>query len=67
MIQFSFNDTEVNIQAVPIYGAALGVLYYDPNLEPDRKEDVPQEEFFQQLTLCFLLFGIHITVWKEYY
>ena len=63
-MNLSFNDINLNIQIVPIYGLAAGVIYYDPNLEPDL-EDVEPEEFYSQITLMFLLFGLHITIWRE--
>jgi hypothetical protein len=60
MIHFFFGDKQVSIQLIPIYGLSLGVLYYDPNLEPDQEEEV--EEYFQQITVMFIFFGIHITI-----
>lgn len=62
---FSFNDFNVNFQLIPLYGLAIGGLYYDPNIEPDREEDVEPEEFYSQITLMFLFFGLHITIWRE--
>ena len=62
---FSFNDLNVNFQFIPLHGLAIGGLYYDPNLEPDREEDVEKEEFYSQITLMFLFFGLHITIWRE--
>jgi hypothetical protein len=58
-----FGNTGVNIQLIPIYGLSAGVLYYDPNLEPDV-ESVEPEDYYQQITLMLLLFGLHITIWK---
>jgi len=43
----------------------LGVLYYNPNLQPDE-EDVPEDEFYHQITVMLLFFGIHLTIWKYY-
>lgn len=60
MINFNINNTQVNIQLVPIYGFSFGILYYNPNLEPDP-ENVDAEEYYEQLTFMFLFFGIHIT------
>jgi len=65
MIQFIFFDYMIHIQFIPIYGLSLGVLYYNPNLQPDE-EDVDEEDFYHQLTIMFLAFGIHITAWKYY-
>jgi hypothetical protein len=62
-MNLSFNDFNLNIQIVPIYGVSVGVIYYDPNLEPDL-EDVEPEEFYSQVTLMFLFFGLHLTFWK---
>ena len=60
MIHFFFGDKQVTIQLIPVYGLSLGVLYYDPNLEPDKEEEA--EEFFQQITIMFVFFAIHITI-----
>ena len=65
MIEFIFFNYLVNIQFIPIYGFRLGALYYNPNLQPDE-EDVDEDEFYHQITLMFLFFGIHITTWKYY-
>jgi hypothetical protein len=62
-MNLSFNDFNLNIQIVPIYGMSLGVIYYDPNLEPDM-EDVEPEEFYSQITMMFLFFGLHLTFWR---
>ncbi len=60
MINFNINNTQVNIQLVPIYGFSLGILYYNPNLEPDI-ENVDPEDYYDQITFIFFVFGIHIT------
>ena len=52
----------LHIQRCPVYGALFGILYYDPNLEPD-KEKVDPEDFYQEITLCFVFIGIKITWW----
>jgi hypothetical protein len=65
MIEFFFFGYAVNIQFIPIYGCGLGVLYYNPNLQPDE-EDVPEDDFYHQVTVMFLFFGIHLTIWKYY-
>jgi hypothetical protein len=62
-MNLSFNDFNLNIQIVPIYGMSVGVIYYDPNLEPDM-EDVEPEEFYSQITMMFLFFGLHLTFWR---
>jgi len=62
-MNLSFNDFNLNIQIVPIYGLSIGVIYYDPNLEPDM-DNVEEEEFYSQVTLMFLLFGVHFTFWR---
>tara|TARA_Y100001937_G_scaffold70668_2_gene96184 strand:- start:3354 stop:3551 length:198 start_codon:yes stop_codon:yes gene_type:complete len=63
LIEFRLGETMVNIQAIPLYGLFLGLIYYNPNLEPDNKP-VDPDEFYHQVTLAFLIVGIHITVWK---
>jgi hypothetical protein len=55
----------IDFQIIPIYGLSFGVLYYNPNLEPDS-EQVDEEDFYHQLTIMFLIFGFHITWWKLY-
>ena len=62
-MNLSFNDFNLNIQIVPIYGMSVGVIYYDPNIEPDM-EDVEPEEFYSQITMMFLFFGLHLTFWR---
>jgi hypothetical protein len=62
-MNLSFNDFNLNIQIVPIYGMSVGVIYYDPNLEPDM-EDVEPEEFYSQITMMFFFFGLHLTFWR---
>ena len=62
-MNIDFGSIGVNIQAIPIYGLSVGVLYYNPNLEPDVDE-VDTEDFYQQFTLMFLLVGLHITIWR---
>lgn len=63
-MQLGFGNTEIHIQIIPIYGLAAGVLYYNPNLEPDD-EPVEPDEYFEQITLMFFAFGIHLTIWKQ--
>ncbi len=60
MINFNINNINFNIQFIPIYGISAGLLYYNPNLEPDE-EDVEPELFYEQITVMLLFFGIHIT------
>jgi len=43
-----------------MYGTAFGFLYYNPNLEPDL-DDVDEEDYFEQITIMLLFFGLHIT------
>jgi hypothetical protein len=62
-MNLDFGNTGVNIQLIPIYGLSAGILYYDPNLEPDV-ESVEPEDYYHEITLMLLLFGLHITIWK---
>ena len=62
-MQIDFGSVGVDIQIIPIYGLSAGVLYYNPNLEPDQ-DDVDQDEFYHQITIMCLLFGLHITIWR---
>ena len=61
MIHFFFGDKQVTMQIIPIYGFSARVLYYDPKIDPNI-EEVDEEDFFQQITIMFLIFGIHITI-----
>ncbi len=63
MINFNINNIYFNIQIVPIYGCSLGILYYNPNLEPDF-ENVDEDDFFEQVTILLIFFGLHITWYK---
>lgn len=63
-MNLSFSNLNFNFQIIPLYGLSIGILYYDPNLEPDI-EKVDPEDFYSQITLMALIFGIHITVWKS--
>ena len=58
-----FSNFGFNIQFIPLYGIAIGFLYYNPNLEPNN-EKTKKEDFYEQLTFMFLLFGIHITWYR---
>ena len=63
MIQFNINNTVFTIQIIPVYGFGLGILYYNPNLEPDL-DPVSLEEYYEQITVMLFFFGFHIT-WFE--
>lgn len=63
MINFNINNTLINIQLIPIYGISAGILYYNPNLEPDL-EPVDEDEFYEQLSIMFIFFGFNITWFK---
>jgi len=62
-MNIDFGDISINIQIIPLYGLAAGVLYYNPNLEPEQ-EEVDTDNFYQQVTIMALVFGLHITVWR---
>tara|TARA_R100000541_G_scaffold46631_1_gene53742 strand:+ start:1544 stop:1735 length:192 start_codon:yes stop_codon:yes gene_type:complete len=62
-MEFSTKNYGFNIQIIPTYGIALGFLYYNPNLEPDNSI-VLDEDYYDQLTLLFIIFGLHITWWR---
>ena len=64
MIQIDTPNGGTNIQLIPVYGLSVGVLYYDPTLEPDSDE-VAEEDFFRQITIMIFLFAIHITLWRN--
>lgn len=60
MIQFNINNTVFTIQIIPVYGLGLGILYYNPNLEPDL-DPVSTDEYYEQITVMLFFFGFHIT------
>jgi Na+-transporting NADH:ubiquinone oxidoreductase subunit NqrC len=62
LIHFNINNTVFNIQIIPVYGFGLGILYYNPNLEPDL-DPVSTEEYYEQITVMLFFFGFHITWW----
>ena len=55
----------IDLQVIPIYGLSFGVLYYNPNLEPDNYE-VEEDDMYHQITIMIFVFGFHITWWKTY-
>ena len=61
MIQFTIGAYAFNLQPIPVYGLACGVIYYDPSLEPDGYDE---EEMFYQFNILFFIFGIQVTAWK---
>jgi len=63
LINFNINNTVFNIQLIPIYGFCAGILYYNPNLEPDL-EPVDEDEYYEQLSIMILFFGFNITWFK---
>lgn len=54
----------VDVQFIPVRGFAAGFLHYNPRQEPDIDE-VAEEDYYEQYTIMFFLFAIHITVWWE--
>ena len=63
-MNLSFSNLNFNFQIIPLYGLSIGLLYYDPNLEPDM-DKVDPDDFYSQITIMALIFGIHITVWRS--
>jgi hypothetical protein len=63
-MNLSFSNLNLNFQIIPLYGLAIGLLYYDPNLEPEI-EPVDTDDFYSQITVMALFFGFHITVWRS--
>jgi len=55
-----------DIQFIPIYGISLGVLYYNPRIDPGVEEEVSDNDMYHQVTFCFLICGIHLTWWNLY-
>jgi hypothetical protein len=64
LITFETPKGGANLQFIPVYGLSVGILYYDPTLEPSVDE-VAEEDFYRQITIMFLVFAIHLTLWKN--
>ena len=62
-MQFRLNNYTYHIQIIPTYGIALGLLYYNPNLEPSEAK-VDEYDFYEQITFLFVIFGLHLTWWR---
>ena len=62
-MEFRFYNIVIHIQIIPLYGLSFGFLYYNPNLEPD-KLNVDTEDFYEQLTVLIIFFGLHITYYR---
>jgi hypothetical protein len=62
-MEFKTNNFGFHLQIIPIYGLSLGILYYNPNLEPISTK-VNDDDFYEQLTAMFLIFGLHLTWWR---
>lgn len=54
---------DLNFQIVPIHGLSVGVIYYNPNIDQrfNNLPDVDEEDYFERITIMFLIFGIHVT------
>lgn len=55
-----------HIQWTRLYGVLLGLVYYDPNIEYDLgniEQKVDPLEYYQEVTFCFLFFGVKVTWW----
>ncbi len=63
MIEFRLGNNIINTQIIPLYGVFFGVVYYNPNLEPDF-DPVDEDDFFHQITFAFFIVGLHFTIWK---
>jgi len=62
-VEFKINNTAFYLQIIPTYGLAIGLLYYNPNLEPSKTR-VDEYDFYEQITFLFVIFGLHLTWWK---
>lgn len=56
--------TNVDVQFIPVRGFAVGLLHYNPRQEPDI-DFVDDDDYYEQYTLMFFLFAIHITLWEN--
>ena len=56
--------TNADVQFIPVRGFAAGLLYYNPRQEPDI-DFVDDDDYYEQYTLMFFLFAIHITIWEN--
>lgn len=62
-MQFRLGNYMVHSQIIPLYGIFCGIIYYNPNLEPDE-EPVDDEDLYHTITFAFFVLGIHINLWK---
>lgn len=61
-MNLTHGDYAYNIQIAPVYGCALGILYYDPTLEND--DEIEEDDYYQQIAFMFVFFSINIMRWK---
>lgn len=63
-MMININDWTIDIELCPIYGLAIGVNYYNPELEPNVDE-VDDWEFYNDITFLFVLVGLKIRWWRN--
>lgn len=61
-MQIDINDWSIEFLLCPIFGIAVGVNYYNPELDND---DVTDDEFYNDLTFLFGVFALKIRWWKN--
>lgn len=61
-MQIDINDWSIEFLLCPVFGIAVGVNYYNPELDND---DVTDDEFYNDLTFLFGVFGLKIRWWKN--
>jgi len=56
------NDLTIEFLLCPIYGVAVGVNYYNPELDGTEIED---DEYYNDLTFLFVILALKIRWWKN--
>jgi hypothetical protein len=59
----SFGNYNLHFQLAPLYGVAMGYIYYAPDLEDDF--DSEEEDNYGRHQLLFLFVALIVDVWKS--
>lgn len=59
----TIGNYNLHFQLAPLYGIALGYIYYAPDLEEDF--DYEEEDNYGRHQLLFVFFALIVDVWKS--